>query len=885
MIKRRAELQTAAIPASWNGMSTNYPKDQCIHTLFARQAALAPDAIALEFGESTITYSALQQMAHSVAGALRDLQIASGGRVALVAERSPGFIAGLLGILQAGGVYVPVDLNYPDERVQFLCRDADVQLVLGSGKQKAAVKRLSIAAAFVDLNDLKPANGSSVSAHVGPEDPAYVLYTSGSTGTPKGVVVGHRAVVRLVMNTNYVTIEPGDVFLQLAPASFDASTFEIFAPLLNGARLAIAPPGELSLAGTGELIANHHVSTLWLTAGLFHAMVDERPEALRKVRQLLAGGDVLSPAHVHKALSAMDSGCIVNGYGPTENTTFTCCYRVTRETSFSGSVPIGTPIANSSVYILDSELQPAAVGEIGEIFIGGDGLALGYLNRPELEREKFVAHPFAAGERLYRSGDLGRFLPSGDIEFCGRTDDQVKIRGYRVELGEIEAAVMRVEQVAQALVVAVADASGDKSLSCHYVVRPGHRIDSEQIRTHLDRSLPAYMLPAHYREWDAFPLTANGKVDRRSLLEPSVAPQAAAETAELLGPVEQTLLEMFRGLVSRNDISVDDDFFAVGGHSLAAARLFAKIEERFGKRLPLATLFEAPSVRQLAAILENQAWSPAWSPLVPIRATGACTPIFLVHAIGGNVLSYKHLHAHLPPDQPIYAFQAVALKDGRMNSTTIEEVAASYVAELRLVQPHGPYYIGGFSSGGIVAYEMAQQLTRAGQRVATLLLFDSYVDASPMALLRTLRLRKAAARAWRSMAWNLRFFRRTDTRSFLARKIHNFFMNARIVLYQSLSSAAHACRIDGPGPFLTVEEAFLLALDQYVLEPYEGSAVLLRTEDSFYDNPENAVAWGRLVKRLDVLNVPGDHDSMFQQPHVRVLADTIAGYLENRSAA
>jgi amino acid adenylation domain-containing protein len=886
VIETGTESALNGIPLSWNLARSEYPKQECIHTLFAEQVALTPNVIALEFGGATFTYAALNQMANAIASFLVGLQLKPGTRVAVSQERSPEFVASLFGILKSGGVYVPIDLAYPDERLKFLLNDASASFVLGSANQKSAIERLGVAATFINLPDLNSrplGESANFAAAASPTDPAYIMYTSGSTGTPKGVIINHRSVVRLVCNTNYVEITPHDVFLQLAPGSFDASTFEIFAPLLNGARLAIAPAGDLSLTDIAGLIERHRVSILWLTAGLFHAMVDERPQALRNVRRLLSGGEVLSAPHVRRALTAIEDGCVINGYGPTENTTFTCCFRVTRDTEFNGPVPIGTPIANSSVYILNSDLRPVSVGEVGEIFIGGDGLALGYLNQPELEREKFIVNPFGADgdDRLYRSGDLGRFTPSGDIEFCGRVDDQVKVRGYRIEVGEIEAAVMRFTGIAQAIVLPVLDQSGDKSLKCNYVTKPECEIDHHELRSHLALLLPPYMVPSHYQRWSAFPLTANGKVERRRLLESSIPVQPPAAAApEGLGAMEETLLDMFRSLLGRQDLSIDDDFFAIGGHSLAAARLFARIEERFGKRLPLATMFEAPSARQLAATLRNKERLTEWSPLVPIRASGARTPVFLVHAIGGNVLTYKHLHSHLGPDQPIYGLQAVALKDGRMASTTIEEVARSYVAALRSVQPRGPYFLGGFSAGGMVAYEMAQQLVRVGQDVATVLLLDSYVESSAIALFRSLRLRAAISRVFRTFLWNLSFGRRTGLRSFVRQKTHNLSTNLRIALYQSLNAGALALRATPPKDFLTVEEAFILALENYVPEPYDGPAVLLRTKDSNSYHPRNAGLWSKLVKRLEVVGVPGDHDSMFQEPNVKVLANIIASYLE-----
>ena len=343
---------------------------------------------------------------------------------------------------------------------------------------------------------------------------AYVCFTSGSTGGPKGVSIPHRGVVRLVKNTNYVAISTSDVFLQFAPVSFDASTFEIWGCLLNGARLVVCPPEMLSLAELGSTIREHGISVLWLTAGLFHQMVDEELDSLKGVRQLLTGGDVLSVAHVRKALEALGEGRLINGYGPTENTTFTCCHAITRSSTEGRSVPIGRPISNTQCFVLDRSLQPAPIGVRGELFVGGDGLARGYLNDPELTAEKFIQNPFRPGALLYRTGDFARYLPHGEIEFLGRVDHQVKLRGYRIELGEIEAVLKLHPAVRESVVVAREDVPGDRRLAA-YVTPASASAEVGELRSFLKERLPAHMLPSAFVFLDAFPLSSNGKLDRK----------------------------------------------------------------------------------------------------------------------------------------------------------------------------------------------------------------------------------------------------------------------------------------------------------------------------------------------------------------------------------
>jgi amino acid adenylation domain-containing protein len=884
MQHRETATISSGIPADASMRRAGPVQPRSIHGVFEEQAAIRPDAVALEFGNSTVTYSALNRMADRVCALLRGRGLAPEARVGVCIPRSPELIAAILGILKAGGAYLPLDLTLPAERLRFMLADASAHFVIGIHGQQNAVQDVLPEADFMDMHALPPTELIPAGAAPGEQSLAYVLYTSGSTGTPKGVMVEHHSVVHLVRDTNYVTITPDDVFLQFAPLSFDASTFEIWAPLLNGARLAIAPPRDMSLSDLDGVIKRHRVSILWLTAGLFHALTDERPEAFRKVRQLLAGGDVLSPAHVRKALAAMEDGCVINGYGPTESTTFACCYRVKQGTAIENSVPIGKPITGTLVRILDSELRPTPTGEFGELFISGDGLARGYLNRPELDRESFIHDPHAShkGARMYRSGDLGRYTPSGDIEFGGRIDNQLKIRGFRIEPGEIEVAATLCPGVLQATVVAVDGNSGDKSLFCFYVSDPDSNVTGDQLRSHLLAVLPAYMAPAQFLAVDAIPLTANGKADRKRLTElgvQSLSGQTAA--SEPLHEMEQSLLEMLRAVLGRDAVSLDDDFFAIGGHSLAAARLFAKIEERFGAKLPLATMFRAPSIRQLAALVRDQADAKEWSPLVAIRMEGSRRPLFLVHAIGGNVLSYKRLDTHLPADQPIYAFQAAGLKDNRADATTIEEMAYNYIAALRSVQPEGPYYLGGFSAGGVVAYEMAQQLVRQGEQVATLILFDSSVTPSVAAFTRAQELRKAALRALQVTLWNIRYLLRTDPWSFARQKAHNFRMNCRILMYQLRSSSRTPADGGSSSLALTIEESFVRALEQYTPEPYSGRVMLFRTADSDYYNPDASLGWSELIPTgIDIVEVQGDHDTMFLEPQVEKLGGQITTYLE-----
>jgi amino acid adenylation domain-containing protein len=453
----------------WNQTQTDYPRDRCIHHLFEAQVAQTPDAIAVVFNNQQLTYRELNRRANQLAHHLQKLGVHSDTLVGICTERSLETIVGLLGILKAGGAYVPLDPSYPQERLAFMVEDTQISILLTQRSQIDTVPNYRGAIVCLDqdgdaiaLESADNPSNTTTASHL-----AYVTFTSGSTGKPKGVSVGHRGCVRLVKETHYANFHTEAVFLQLAPLAFDASTFEIWGSLLNGARLVLFPADKPSLEELEQVIEQHQVTTLWLTAGLFHLIVDERPDALKPLRQLLAGGDVLSVPHVQRFLQANPDCQLINGYGPTEGTTFTCCYPITTAALTSSSIPIGRPIANTQVYLLDRHLQPVPIGAVGELHIGGDGLAREYFNRPDLTAEKFISNPFSPDStaRLYKTGDLARYLPDGNIEFLGRVDNQVKVRGFRIELGEIEAALSQCPGVQKSVVVVREDVPGDKTLA------------------------------------------------------------------------------------------------------------------------------------------------------------------------------------------------------------------------------------------------------------------------------------------------------------------------------------------------------------------------------------------------------------------------------------
>ncbi|MEA5581859.1 amino acid adenylation domain-containing protein [Nodularia harveyana UHCC-0300] len=603
----------------WNDTETEYPVDMAIHQVFVAQVEKTPDAVALFFADQSLTYTQLNSRSNQLAHYLIKQGVQLGDAVGICVERSLEMAIALLAILKAGGVYVPLDPNYPLERLSWMLADAKPPLLL---TQKHLVDQLptqvetKITCLESISESIKQESPENPSIPSQADDLAYIMYTSGSTGKPKGVCIRHRGVVSLVKANNYVQLNAEQVFLQLAPISFDASTFEIWGSLLNGAKLAIAPPNQSSLEELGQIIQKYQVTTLWLTASLFHLMVDERLEDLQPVRQLLAGGDVLSVSHIQKLLHQFPECRVINGYGPTENTTFTCCFPVITDTALGLSVPIGRPIANTQVYILDAHLQPVPIGVKGELYVGGVGLAQGYLHRNDLTKKKFI--PLDIGYKkpgesphsrtVYKTGDLARYLPDGTIEFCGRSDHQVKIRGFRIELGEIEAVLDQHPQVSQGVVMVQGETANEKRLVAYIVPIPGETITNTELFDFLQQRLPNYMIPAAFVFLDSLPLNPNGKVDRRaSLTIDDSRPQITQAFVTAHSPSEEVLTAIWSEILGVSKVGIYDNFFYLGGHSLLAAQLVNRIQQTFDLELPIRELFQKPTVAELLEVLAELA--------------------------------------------------------------------------------------------------------------------------------------------------------------------------------------------------------------------------------------------------------------------------------------
>ena len=729
------EAERQQLLVTWNDTRADYPADACIHNLFALQVQQTPNAVAVVGEDRQLTYKALHERSNQLAHHLHRLGVGPEVLVGICVERSADMVIELLGILKAGGAYVPLDPAYPSERLAFMLEDAQVAVLLTQERLRARLPRQEAPLVCLDADwgVIAQQPVDDLCCVVTPANLAYVLYTSGSTGQPKGVLGLHRgAVNRFNWMWEVYPFEPGEICCQKTSLSFVDSVWEIFGPLLRGVPSVIIPdqvrndPQQLiqTLARTG-------VTRIVLVPSLLRTLLDADPnlqERLPALRFWVSSGEALSVELCQRFQEQMPRGRLVNLYGSSEVSADVTWYD-TKDREVLSCVPIGRPIANTQIYLLDEHLHPVPVGVPGELHVGGVGLARGYLNRPELTAERFIPHPFSdeLGARLYKTGDLARYLPDGNVEFLGRLDHQVKIRGFRIELGEIEAVLMQHPTVRQAVVVAREDVPGDTRLAAYVVPQPQQTPTPGELRRLAQERLPDYMVPAAFVLLEALPLTPNGKVDRRAL--PAPLRSRSEVHAPVVAPtllVHQQLIEIWEELLDVRPIGIRDNFFDLGGHSLLAAGMAARIEQVWGKKLALATLFAGPTIEQLAqALLQaRDDETDSRTPVVALQTGGSRRPFFFLHGHELGTAPYCFpLARDLGPDQPFFALDPYRLNDLPV-PPSMETIAAAHLEALRAIQPDGPYLLGGFCNGGLVAYEMARQLHAQGQAVDLLVLMD-----------------------------------------------------------------------------------------------------------------------------------------------------------------
>jgi len=861
----------AAAIAGWNATNRPYPRDRRIHQLFEDQAAKTPNAVAAEFEGQTLTYSQLNTKANQLAHYLRQRGVGPDVPVGICMDRSLEMMVGLVAILKAGGGYVPLDPLYPAERLRFMAQDVGVKLILADAGLREVFPE--------SIECVDPAQTAVFESYpienLGwegtPQDLAYIVFTSGSTGTPKGVAVPHRGVVRLLFGTDFMAFGPDLVMLQLAPVSFDASTLEIWGPLLHGGRCVLYPGRVPDLDRLQQVLQSGRVNALWLTASLFNLVIDTRPQLLATVGTVLTGGEALSVPHVRKALEALPNVQLVNGYGPTESTTFTCCHRIPKTLPEGlASVPIGRPIGNTQVYILDSRLQLVPIGVAGELYIGGDGLARGYVNRPELTVERFIHNPFSEDltSRLYKTGDICWWLEDGTIEYLGRADDQVKIRGFRIELGEIESVLRSHPQVRQAVVVSREDVPGQKYLAGYVVLDGKGEIDGKRLQKYLGQKLPEYMIPLVIMEIESIPLTANGKVDRKGLPRP-LDNGAGLEESLPQTETEIELANIWKQLLKRPTINRNDHFFRLGGHSLLAAELFFRLQDSFSIHLPIHLIFQAPTLAQLSAAIDTATQEMTTRDIVQIKSGSGSHPIFYLPGIGGHTLSFYHLAEAMQIDCPQYGLNLRGLDGLAQPQDRIEEIASYFIGLIRTVQPQGPYNLCGFSFGGRVAFEMALQFQACGETIGFLGLIGATAPGyPPMPENRWIRIAYrlrdlwtvGPMKQWRYLRFKIREGIARMRRSWRGRQMGNGNPIRIILLRQK-----------------PVVDAAMKAWYRYQpARQFVGEVSVFRESRALsdlyarYDDPE--YGWGKYVDgMIRSESIDCSHLDLFRPPHVTVL--------------
>ncbi|MEG5092537.1 amino acid adenylation domain-containing protein [Microcoleus sp. B13-B4] len=765
----------------WNNTAKDYPQEKCIHQLFEEQVERTPDAVAVVFEEKQLTYRELNVKANQLAHYLQSLGLKPEVLVGICVERSLEMVIGLLGILKTGGAYVPLDPAYPKERLAFMVEDSSLPVLL---TQEKLVEKLPAHSARVicldsDWKEIASHSEENLSSGVKPENLAYVIYTSGSTGKPKGVLIQHESLV------NYTTVasaeyeidqcdseallrsplaspfgRSADRILQFSSISFDVSAEEIYTSLISGATLVLRTDSMLdSIEGFLQNCKNWEITVMALPTAYWHELTafltQETVVLPSSLRLIIIGGEKALPERLKTWLECVEQRVrLVNNYGPTEATVGATIYDLSVADTTLKELPIGRPLGNVQTYILDRNGQPVPVGVPGELHIGGAGLARGYLNQPNLTDERFIRNSFSDSptSRLYKTGDLVRYLPDGNIEYLGRIDNQVKIRGFRIEIGEIEQVLAQYPDVQEAVVVAREDIPGNKRLVAYIVsnlipervfyqtecvsvkklpeeqglLKTLQHTITDRLRDYLKQKLPDYMIPSAFVLLEAIPLTPNGKLDRRALIAPDSS-HFWNETC-FVDPhdtLELQLSQIWSEVLGVYPVGVRGNFFTMGGHSLLAVRLMARLEQQFGTNLPLATLFSSPTIEQLAIHIRSSRDSGRWSPLIPIHSSGSKKPFFCVPGIGGNVLYFYDLARHLGSDQPFYGLQARGLDGESEPLTQVEDMAAYYIQAIQTVQSQGPYLLGGHSFGGLVVFEIAQQLQKQGHEVALVAIIDA----------------------------------------------------------------------------------------------------------------------------------------------------------------
>ena len=875
-LKLLTNAERHRILQEWNDTARPY-QPRPIHELFEAQAQNKPDATAVRCGAEQLTFRELNQSADRLADHLRTLGVGPDVAVAMCVERSTEMIVGILGILKAGGAYVPLDPSYPAERIEFMIADcgADVLLTTHSVAAQPSSALRGMRTVFLDSADWQVPlqSGQKMQAPAGLDNLAYIIYTSGSTGGPKGVQITHRNLAHSNhARLSYYT-DPVESFLLLSSYAFDSSVAGVFHALTSGGTLDIPPAGDSSWAPEqlAALIAEKQVSHI-LTIPSLHSDLLEHADAeqLATLRCVIVAGETCPRQLVDAHYRVLPQASLLNEYGPTEATVWSSVYQC-EPGEIEPVVPIGRPIANTQLYVLDQHLEPVPFGVAGELYIGGDGVARGYINRPDLTELNFVPNRFAEerGAKLYRTGDLVRHRADGNLEFLGRADQQVKVRGVRIELGEIEAALTAYPDVREAAVVAQRNGSGDPKLAAFVSAHAEHSTSSNELRAFLKNTLPAQMVPTEFHFLEKLPRTPNGKVDRQKLVAHSGAGEGTRhKPAGPRNDIEKRLLVIWQSVLGTHSDDVGQDFFELGGHSLLAAKLLARIEKEFGRSLSLAFVFQSPTIEQMAESLLSAGQTLRERAIVAIQPKGSLPPLFWVR--GGP--RFRLLAQKLGPDQPFLGLDLPFTDGNRLPVPyRFEDIAGLLIRVMREVQPRGPYYIGGLCVNAVIAYEIAQQLIRDGEEVALLAMLDAHNQAYYKNPFKDGRYSSRI----KYHLLNLLKLDATETSAYLLDRLDEARRKIERVAWRLTSDHTGEDRLRNTDSI--VHPAF----SRYEPQPYPGKIVLQQSSDwpvgPYFDFK---LGWKDLVAGgIDFYSIPGSHPAMFTEPNVNLVAEKLGAHL------
>jgi len=875
----------------WNATTVAFPREKCVHQLFEEQVLKTPDIIAIRDDRKAITYTELNEKSNRLARYLHDSGAVEGSLVSICMERSTDILVALLAVLKAGCTYIPLDPIYPKDRLALILEDGNPALMITEKKLLESLPQTDTKNIFIEeyeaYNDY---SGENTSFAVTPNTVAYLIYTSGSTGKPKGVQLEHFSVVNFLASmAKQPGITPDDIILAVTTISFDIAGLEMYLPILNGASIFVASQ-ETSMNPDLliQKIEESKATILQATPVTFR-MLNSAEWGGAKGLKILCGGEAMPKELAYDLIDKC--GELWNMYGPTETTVWSTVEKVeVNENDKIGYINLGKPIDNTFIYVLNTEFQPVPVGYPGELFIGGDGLARGYFNLPAMTQEKFLPDPFSdiPGARMYRTGDLVQQTEEGKLEFLNRVDSQVKIRGFRIELGEIESAISQFSTIKNNVTIVREDIPGDKKLVA-YIIKEDEEVDIVDLRQFLKTKIPDYMVPSAFVFIDQFPLTPNGKIDRKVLPTPvDAAPQ---QTKNYIAPqteTEKKLAAIWSDVLKIKQIGIDEDFFEIGGHSMVAVTLMVKIEKQLGVRLPLAILFDNSTIQDMALLIDQKSEQVNWGSLVPIRSKGSKRPLYLVHGAGLNLLLYTTIVANLDPDQPVFGLQAKGLDGEDEPLYTIEEIAAYYNEEIFKVDKSGSYSLAGFSMGGQLAYEMARQLLEAGNKVSFLGVFDTVsenVSDRHIPFFKRYRLR--IIRIFCQIRWVII--------TFLKKPMDEKFAFAKLKwksLKQKFTGDDYTLKHEGaslgkqselPKYLHKVHQANDLALNKYILPPYPGKLTLFRAmHQTFYIADPVKYGWAEYVKEMEILDIPGEHSTIFAPPNDVLFAKELQKCLDDR---